>query len=268
LRTLRARLTYANLMATIAVFIALGGSSYAALRITSKDVPKDALTGADIKKLTGRDVTNNSLTGADVKKLRSADVADGSLLGADFAAGQLPAGPKGDPGPMGDAGAPGEPGPTASAFAHSSGSMALAATSEKVIDLDAGAATDHSGPIVVDFPARLHVTAQLMLFKPTFNHTQSARASCRLETAPVGGAFTAIGVPSVNDFPQMPDIDPGAGVQGHSMFVTVPLVATADVAPGTYQVQALCNRSESLSGFPVGSVTYSAGSLDVVAVAR
>ncbi|MCA1679000.1 MAG: hypothetical protein LC777_08680 [Actinobacteria bacterium] len=43
---LRARLSYANIMATIAVFIALGGSSYAALRITSKNVPKDALTGA------------------------------------------------------------------------------------------------------------------------------------------------------------------------------------------------------------------------------
>jgi hypothetical protein len=52
------------------------------------------------------------------------------------------------------------------------------------------------------------------------------------------------------------------------MFVTVPLVATTDVAPGTYQVQALCNRAEALSGFPVGSVTYSAGSLAVVAVAR
>lgn len=268
MRTLRARLTYANLMATIAVFIALGGSSYAALRITSKHVPKDALTGADIKKLTGKDVTNNSLTGADVKKLRSADVADGSLLGADFAAGQLPAGPKGDQGPKGDPGAPGDPGPTASAFAHSFQNVGLGPTFQKVIDLDAGAETDHSGPIVVDFPARLHATAQLMLFKPTSSHTQSGRAVCRLEVAPAGGAFTAIGRPSVNDFPTMPDIDPGPGVQGHSMFVTVPIVATADVAPGTYQVQATCNRSETLLGFPVGPVTYSAGSLAVAAVAR
>jgi hypothetical protein len=31
-------LTYANVMATIAVFVALGGSSYAALRITGHDV--------------------------------------------------------------------------------------------------------------------------------------------------------------------------------------------------------------------------------------
>jgi hypothetical protein len=41
-------------MATVAVFIALGGSSYAALRDTGRNVPTDALTGADIKNLTAR----------------------------------------------------------------------------------------------------------------------------------------------------------------------------------------------------------------------
>ena len=40
------------------------------------------------------------------------------------------------------------------------------------------------------------------------------------------------------------------------------------IARRWYQVQALCNRAEALSGFPVGPVTYSAGSLAVVAVAR
>jgi hypothetical protein len=92
------RLSYANVMATIAVFIALGGSSYAALRITGQDVPKDALTGADVKNLTGKDVTNNSLTGADVKNLTSADVANGRLLAEDFAPGQLPSGERGPEG--------------------------------------------------------------------------------------------------------------------------------------------------------------------------
>ena len=95
---LRSRLTYANAMATIAVFIALGGSSYATLRVTSKNVPKDALTGADIKNITGKDVRNNSLTGADVKNLTSADVANGRLLAEDFAPGQLPQGRTGPSG--------------------------------------------------------------------------------------------------------------------------------------------------------------------------
>jgi hypothetical protein len=95
---LRARLTYANVMATIAVFVSLGGSSYAALRVTGKNVPRDALTGADIKNLTGKDVRNETLTGADVKRLTSADVANGRLLAEDFAAGQLPRGEKGEAG--------------------------------------------------------------------------------------------------------------------------------------------------------------------------
>ena len=118
---LRSRLTYPNVMATIAVFVALGGTSYAALRVTSRNVPKDALTGADIKNLTGRDVRNNSLTGADVKNLSSGDVANGRLLAEDFAAGQLPQGPKGD---KGDAGQQGPAG-TAAAFAGVHGDATL-----------------------------------------------------------------------------------------------------------------------------------------------
>ena len=103
LSKLRPRLTYANVMATVAVFIALGGSSYAALKVTGRNVPKDALTGADIKNLTGRDVRNNALTGADVKNLGSRDVANGRLLAEDFAPGQLQAGPPGRDGVNGAA---------------------------------------------------------------------------------------------------------------------------------------------------------------------
>jgi hypothetical protein len=89
----RSKFTYANVMATIAVFIALGGSSYAAITITGKNVKNSSLTGRDIK--------NSSLTTSDVKNR--------SLLSADFKAGQLPAGPQG---PKGDKGDTGPPGPT------------------------------------------------------------------------------------------------------------------------------------------------------------
>lgn len=88
-------------MATVAVFVALGGSSYAAIKVTGKNVPKDALTGADIKNLTGKDVRNNSITGADVKNLTTGDVANGRLLAEDFAPGQLPRGEMGATGPPG-----------------------------------------------------------------------------------------------------------------------------------------------------------------------
>jgi hypothetical protein len=97
LSALRSKLTYANVMATTAVFIALGGSSYAALRVTGRDVPTDALTGADIKNLTGKDVKNKSLTKEDFR---------GSVRG-----------PRGFQGPPGPAGAPGAQGPQGAAVA-------------------------------------------------------------------------------------------------------------------------------------------------------
>ncbi len=62
LRRLRPHLTYANVMATIAVFIALGGSSYAALTITGKDVKNSSLTWRDLKR--------NTLTGSRIKESR------------------------------------------------------------------------------------------------------------------------------------------------------------------------------------------------------
>ena len=84
-------MTYADVMATVAVFIALGGTSYAALVVT------------------GRDVRDNSLT--------SADVRDRSLKARDLARGVLPRGERGEAGragpmgPPGPSGAPGERGP-------------------------------------------------------------------------------------------------------------------------------------------------------------
>jgi hypothetical protein len=78
-------------VALIALFVALGGSSYAALKVTGKNVKNNSLTSADIR--------NNSL--------KSRDVKNRSLRSADFAAGQLPQGPKGDTGPQGPKGDPG-----------------------------------------------------------------------------------------------------------------------------------------------------------------
>lgn len=63
LRALRPRLTYANVMATVAVFIALGGTSIAAFKITGKDVAKHTLTGNNLKSnsIGGRVINEKSL---------------------------------------------------------------------------------------------------------------------------------------------------------------------------------------------------------------
>jgi hypothetical protein len=70
---MRTRLTYANVMATIAVFIALGGASYAAFKLPknsvgSRQLRKNSVTMAKIKKnaVNGTKVKDHSLSGADI----------------------------------------------------------------------------------------------------------------------------------------------------------------------------------------------------------
>lgn len=84
---LRNRLTYANLMATVAVFIALGGGAYAI------SVGKNAIKSKHIKD----------------GQVSSADVRDNDLIGTDIDEDtlQLRAGPAGPRGPKGDTGNPG-----------------------------------------------------------------------------------------------------------------------------------------------------------------
>jgi hypothetical protein len=59
---LRPRLTYANVMSTLAVFIALGGSSYAALSISGRSIEKRSIPAKKLKR--------NSLTGKEIRESR------------------------------------------------------------------------------------------------------------------------------------------------------------------------------------------------------
>ena len=72
LDNLRQRLTYANVMSTVAVFVALGGSSYAALRIDSDDIANNSVRGVDVRNrtLSERDVKRNALGGRSIKESR------------------------------------------------------------------------------------------------------------------------------------------------------------------------------------------------------
>lgn len=106
LERIQSRLTYANVMSTLALFVALGGSSYAAITVTGRNVTNGSLTGVDIR--------DDSVRSRDVRGLTGSDVLDGSLTRADFEAGQLPAGPQGPIGPPGAAGTDGAAGPPGS----------------------------------------------------------------------------------------------------------------------------------------------------------
>ncbi|HET9012321.1 MAG TPA: hypothetical protein VFN38_10940 [Gemmatimonadaceae bacterium] len=82
-----------NAVAYLALFIALGGTSYAASQLTGDDIRNSSLTGADIasSSVKGGDIVNSSLAGRDVKDktLTGADVLDGSLTGADLKPGEV-----------------------------------------------------------------------------------------------------------------------------------------------------------------------------------
>jgi hypothetical protein len=105
----------AFVLAAIALFVALGGSSYAAISLGANSVKSRHIAKGQVK---ASDVAKNAV--------KSTKVADGSLVAADFKAGELaaasagpqgpkgdtgPQGPKGDTGPQGDAGPQGPAGP-------------------------------------------------------------------------------------------------------------------------------------------------------------
>jgi hypothetical protein len=91
LAKIRCRLSYANVVATVALFAALGGTAVAAATITGKDVKDDSLSGADVK--------DESLGSKDVSGLKTKD-----FLKSERAKLK---GPKGDRGRRGLQGVPG-----------------------------------------------------------------------------------------------------------------------------------------------------------------
>jgi hypothetical protein len=86
---LRSGLTYANVTATIALFVALGGGAYAAVKLPSNSVGSDQLKA-------------NAVSSSKVK--------NGALLAKDFKSGELPSGPRGLEGPQGPKGDKGDKG--------------------------------------------------------------------------------------------------------------------------------------------------------------
>lgn len=87
---IKTRLTFANVVACIALFVALGGVSYAAFKL-----PKNSVGSQQIRK----------------EAVNSAKVKNGSLKAADFEPDQVPAGPRGATGAAGPKGEKGDAGP-------------------------------------------------------------------------------------------------------------------------------------------------------------
>lgn len=109
LARLRSRLTFANVVALLALFVALGGGAYALT------IPRNGVGAKQLKRnaVTRPKIKNGAVTSSKVK--------DRSLLADDFRPGQLPAGPRGASGPQGpkgDRGDMGATGPAGAAVAY------------------------------------------------------------------------------------------------------------------------------------------------------
>ncbi len=98
MRRLRERLTFANVTASLALFIALGGTSYAAITLPRNSVGANQLRTGSVRSAEIRD--------------RALGARDLSLGARRFLKAQEGAqGPRGPEGPQGDRGVPGPPGP-------------------------------------------------------------------------------------------------------------------------------------------------------------
>lgn len=72
LNWITARLTYANVVATIALFVALGGTTIAATKLHGSQIQRGTITGKQIRKgsVPGADLRRNSVTGQQVNEAK------------------------------------------------------------------------------------------------------------------------------------------------------------------------------------------------------
>jgi hypothetical protein len=112
LARIRSRITYANVTATLALFVALGGTSYAVKQLGSGDIRDNSIRS--------RDVRDNSLG--------TGDIHNRSLMARDFRRGQLPKGRRGKAGLRGSRGLRGLRGKTGKTGAAGVSGMTLVST--------------------------------------------------------------------------------------------------------------------------------------------
>jgi hypothetical protein len=178
----RRHLSYANVAATLALAVALSGTSYAATQLGKGEVK-------------GKNLARSSVTSPKVK--------DGSLQAADFAPGQLPAGPQG---PVGAQGAPGPAGPFVTSVPSGqmvSGVWAVNIAVPSGLPAGAGAWSAQSFPFPIQGTLIPHVGAPLSM--PAVCHVDTATFRpapdpghlCVVETATSSTGSPPVTAPSV-----------------------------------------------------------------------
>jgi len=195
-------------VACIALAVALGGTSYAAITL-----PRNSVGNKQLR--------SNAVT--------SSKVRDRSLRAKDFASGQLPRGPRGAQGPSG---ADGTSQARAAFASRDIGAAPLpltpVGTYVEMIDLavPAGSSgyTSSSGLLVTTVASRLVATATLVIVNGNAN---APNLTCRLVLVQAAAEAKPMGI-TPNTV-----IAPGE-------YLVVPLTGGIDVDPGSYNVRAQC----------------------------
>lgn len=147
------KLSYANVVATLALFITLGGVSYAAVKLAPNSVRSGTIVNGQVK---SADIGTGQVTSADVRdgSIRAKDIARGAIPGAVTGVGatggtgtsgaaggtgtQGPAGPPGPTGPEGRQGPQGLPGGIGATGPGGSAVVASAASGQVTVGPNIG----------------------------------------------------------------------------------------------------------------------------------
>jgi hypothetical protein len=247
-----------NAVAYLALWIAIGGTSYAAVSL-----PRNSVGSTQLKSnaVTAAKVKNGSLGTADLSKSAvrslSGKIGPAGAPGAAGATGQQgPAGPKGDQGLQGVPGAKGDTGDTGltyTAWGSSAGSLSVT-TDTAVVDLLGGGG---SGVLTLPVRARIFVTGTLDLANTSA--TEPSHVGC---TARYSGDGTTS--------PLLFDISPAVLADLHQadadssasgvLYQSISVTGSQVLDPGTYNVGIDCSKSGS------GTVVRNDAALNVVAV--
>ena len=226
----------ALVVASIALFLALGGTSYAVTQL-----PRNSVGTAQLKKdaVTSTKIKDGAIATADLSQAARAE-----LKGAKGDTGAPGAtGAQGAPGSQGTAGAQGDPGPTASAAA--SQVVAVPVTSSWT---PVGSTT-----ITTTFASRLQIvgTVQFARYSNAGTPTVTLTIEC---VAVLNGASAGISSKSTLQLNLVTD----------NIYAAIPVAAGAEAAAGTHTVGLECRIEPG----PYTSTNTIAWDLSVIAAAR
>jgi hypothetical protein len=206
----------ALVISVIALFVALGGTSYAVTQLPRNSVGTEQLSKNAV---TSQKIKDGTIATADLAAATRA-----ALTGATGATGATgPAGPTGPAGATGPMGAPG----TASGFAAKTSTDALSTSFQTVLSLSQS--PTRSGTITVAQRSRLAITASVTGYGA--GNGAIGTFTCRPK-ASSGGQDVPLEATTVNAWGNLPN--------GPVTFLSIPVVGSALVDAGTYDVSVEC----------------------------